>query len=289
MERKIIFEKKYYSAFNEYSDPVETENFLLYQVGDAFYYNGWLIGKHEQYFDIELSIAVQNAAMFYTGGCGTELKRSEIYVSLKGEMHGIEANNTFRYQYFAFDIKKNSKFHAYLNGIRERYALPHKSMQSREIREIAGKIISEFMEKEVCADFLDCLLGEIVLELFRNGKERRTLEINDKKQAALALRNYIDEHFLALNTLTELSAYYGYSYAYLSGIFSEIAGVSLREYLLNKKMEYARDLLQEGKTVTETAEALSYGSIYNFSRAFRKYFGKSPRTCRCKKEVRRNR
>lgn len=40
MERKIIFEKKYYSAFNEYSDPVETENFLLYQVGDAFYYNG---------------------------------------------------------------------------------------------------------------------------------------------------------------------------------------------------------------------------------------------------------
>lgn len=54
-------------------------------------------------------------------------------------------------------------------------------------------------------------------------------------------------------------------------------------------MEYARDLLQEGKTVTETAEALSYGSIYNFSRAFRKYFGKSPRTCRCKKEVRRNR
>ena len=35
MESRIIFEKNYYTEGNVRSDPVKTENFLLYQVGDA--------------------------------------------------------------------------------------------------------------------------------------------------------------------------------------------------------------------------------------------------------------
>ncbi|PWM72435.1 MAG: hypothetical protein DBX59_06565 [Bacillota bacterium] len=278
MERKIIFEKNYYTAFNERSTPVETENFLLYQVGDGYYYNGLDIGAHEQYFDIELSIILYNSAYFYADGAGTELKKNDIYVSLKNELHQISAKNTFRYQYFAFDIRENSKFKKYLAGINARNVLPRKALQSREIIDLSGKIISEFMSAEVNADLLDCLLGQIVVGLYRGEEKNRALEINDKKQIALALRAYIDERFLTLNTLTELSAQYGYSYPYLSKVFSDVTGKSLKTYLLGKKMEYARHLLTEGASVTEAAETLSYSSIYNFSRAFKEYFGKNPET-----------
>ncbi len=275
MESRIIFEKNYYTEGNVRSDPVKTENFLLYQVGDAYYYNGLQICGHEQYFDVELSIAAYNAATFFTDGEGTEAKKNDVYVSLKGETHAISAKNTFRYRYFAFDVRENSKFRAYLPEINARYA-HEKILQSRTVTALAGRIISEFMRGEVCADLLDCLLGEIVVELRRGGAEEKSLEINDGKQAALEARNYIDGHYLELNSLAELSARCGYSYPYLSKIFSASAGMSLRRYFAEKRMEHAKEMLQEGKSVTEAAEALSYNSICNFSRAFKRYFGRSP-------------
>ena len=189
--------------------------------------------------------------------------------------YAVGDKTPFRYRYFAFDVRENSKFRAYLPEINARYA-QEKILQSRTVTALAGRIISEFMRGEVCADLLDCLLGEIVVELRRGGAEEKSLEINDGKQAALEARNYIDGHYLELNSLAELSARCGYSYPYLSKIFSASAGMSLRRYFAEKRMEHAKEMLQEGKSVTEAAEALSYNSICNFSRAFKRYFGRPP-------------
>jgi len=45
------------------------------------------------------------------------------------------------------------------------------------------------------------------------------------------------------------------------------------------KLNRSRDLLlREGMSVTETATALGYSTVYYFSRAFKKQFGQSPKT-----------
>lgn len=59
--------------------------------------------------------------------------------------------------------------------------------------------------------------------------------------------------------------------------FKEVFGLSIYDYYLTKKMELARQLLQQGKlTANAVAFQLSYESISHFTSIFKKFSGYSP-------------
>src|SRR5690625_3107458 len=60
-------------------------------------------------------------------------------------------------------------------------------------------------------------------------------------------------------------------------MFSSIYGMSLGEYIRNRKLSNATfDIQDEGMSVTETAFKYGYESVDGFSRAFREWSGISP-------------
>lgn len=64
---------------------------------------------------------------------------------------------------------------------------------------------------------------------------------------------------------------------YLSRLFKEYSGYSLREYIKKTRLDKARKLLTEtDKNVTEVAETLGYKDIYRFSNQFKEQYGTSP-------------
>ncbi|MGB0259719.1 MAG: helix-turn-helix domain-containing protein, partial [Coraliomargarita sp.] len=70
----------------------------------------------------------------------------------------------------------------------------------------------------------------------------------------------------------------GVSYSRFRFAFKEQTGFSPRTFEIMIKLNRSRDmLLREHKSVTETATALGYSSVYYFSRAFKKQFGQSPK------------
>ena len=78
--------------------------------------------------------------------------------------------------------------------------------------------------------------------------------------------------------LQELAQTLGISYSKFRILFKTHTGYSPREYENLIKLNRSRDLLQSGDySVSSTAEALGYSSVYYFSRAFKKQFGMSPR------------
>ena len=97
--------------------------------------------------------------------------------------------------------------------------------------------------------------------------------------------NYIGTHIYILEGLNELAGHFGYSYSYLSALFSKTTGDTLMNYYSMRRLDAAVMLLKEGKlSVSEIAELLKYSSIYTFSRAFKNRFGISPAEFR-KKEI----
>jgi AraC-like DNA-binding protein len=77
--------------------------------------------------------------------------------------------------------------------------------------------------------------------------------------------------------LEALARSLGISYSRFRFAFKRETGYSPREYENQMKLNRARDLLlREKKSVSETADALAYSSVYYFSRAFKKQFGESP-------------
>ena len=58
--------------------------------------------------------------------------------------------------------------------------------------------------------------------------------------------------------------------------FKAVHGTSIYNYYQKARMEKSLELLQDGKTVTETAYELGYNDLSNFTRNFKKQFNLSP-------------
>ena len=64
--------------------------------------------------------------------------------------------------------------------------------------------------------------------------------------------------------------------SYLSRRFKKEIGMSFSDYVLEKKMELAKELLLTGTTVNATADRTGFKEASYFIRVFRKYWGVTP-------------
>ncbi len=92
-----------------------------------------------------------------------------------------------------------------------------------------------------------------------------------------SLIDYIDTHIYTINKLDILSDVFGYNYCHLSSVFKEKVGITLASYYRYRRLSEAKRLLAEGKRVGEVSDMLKYSSMYSFSKAFKTYWGVSPK------------
>lgn len=90
------------------------------------------------------------------------------------------------------------------------------------------------------------------------------------------LVDYIEEHLDEELSLGEAAKTLGLSEYHLKRTFSFIAGVSVGEYIRNRRLACANRELVEGQTVTAVAFNYGYQSLEGFSRAFREWSGYLP-------------
>ena len=64
---------------------------------------------------------------------------------------------------------------------------------------------------------------------------------------------------------------------YLSRIFKAKTGITMQEYLINKRLTEAQKLLEKGYNVGEAATLCGYTDTFAFSKAFKSRFGKPPK------------
>lgn len=64
---------------------------------------------------------------------------------------------------------------------------------------------------------------------------------------------------------------------YMSRLFTAEMNISIVSYLVNYRMQKARELLQNGFSVSEACESVGYDDLCNFSKTYKKTFGVSPK------------
>ena len=91
---------------------------------------------------------------------------------------------------------------------------------------------------------------------------------------------YIEAHITEPIHLSDAAAETGVSSAYLSTMFKKEIGYNFIEYVNLRKIELARQMLQDGKMVYEVSELLGFENSTYFSRVFKRYTDVSPDTYR---------
>lgn len=125
-------------------------------------------------------------------------------------------------------------------------------------------------------EWLDWIVGQI-----------ETVGMGRKKEEIVDLKTQIEE-YAAANIFNELSLAkmsddLCISSSYLSRIFKSVMGTNCSEYLVNVKLDKARELLNTTDyTVKEISEKLGYASISHFNKIFKAHFGCTPKQCKKK-------
>lgn len=87
------------------------------------------------------------------------------------------------------------------------------------------------------------------------------------------VRNHYTENDLSLD---RLASEFHVSAGYLSRLFRSSLGIKYKDYVLRLKMEYAKECLTKGISVTNTSKECGYANISHFIKAFRLFVGVTP-------------
>lgn len=121
------------------------------------------------------------------------------------------------------------------------------------------------------------LVGLILLEIDR-AKNRPRRQNSGQDGLIPRVLDYLDEHYADPITLEGLAERFFVSKYYLSHAFSQAAGIPLYKYLLQTRLNAARQLLIQGMPPTQVCQHCGFGDYTNFYRAFKKHFGCSPQS-----------
>lgn len=116
--------------------------------------------------------------------------------------------------------------------------------------------------------------------------KRRLLGIHDYHRVVQA-KMYIDLHYNEQPFLEEMAAEACYSKFHFLRLFSQVYGVSPRQYLIRVRMSNARGQLEKGVSVADACYQSGFSSVTTFSGLFKRSFGVSPHTYRSRTLARR--
>lgn len=111
-------------------------------------------------------------------------------------------------------------------------------------------------------------------QLFHNSNHIEYKNIMPK--LVINIMKYIANHLTDVITLENISRELHYSTNYISTQFKHHTGLTLRAYILDKRIENAKKLLLLGKNVSETCVLSGFNDYANFIRSFTKKTGISP-------------
>ncbi|HWT75632.1 MAG TPA: AraC family transcriptional regulator [Mobilitalea sp.] len=93
----------------------------------------------------------------------------------------------------------------------------------------------------------------------------------------IQILDYINEHLAEEITIDTLAEHFYLSRYYLMHFFKEETGYTIGNYITEKRLLLAKNLVQNGSTTTEACFQSGFKNYSTFSRAFKKAFNTIPR------------
>lgn len=287
-ETIMEFLTKYHFDNRFFEEKFKLNSFTVYQAGDLYCETSTVVENHDQRY-FEISFIVSGTGFFYTDNIPTKVKKGNIYLSFKGDIHKIASDKTepLRFYYISLSAEKNTAYEEILNNLYSTYRDPeNRVMNIPYIFQNMTSILAELSDKKsYYRELIESNIIQILICLSRftiGDKELlKHYQTHNKKYFVQNLISYIDNNITQIKNLYELADKFAFDYSYMSESFKKVIGVTLKDYFIQKKMEYAKKLLLVNKkTITEVSEELQYSSIHNFTRAFKNYYKITPQQFR---------
>ncbi len=255
----------------------------IFQVSELSLAAGGEIDEHVQICD-EITYVVSGSATFYINGEAVVLKHGQICYLRKNSTHKIEVgmNRDFRYLCIGIVLNEQNEYtKSFISGMKNmNWFVKNDTGNMRIILEM---FINEFYMPDRRTDAMINLYASIVflmltrmLEENSNEKHQNTVTVYAQHMIYNILR-YIDREYMNIKSVDDIAKRFSYSEYYISHLFRQKVGISIKQYVILKKMERAAELLKKTDiSITDISESMNYYSPHTFSRAFKKIYSVTP-------------
>lgn len=223
------------------------------------------------YFELEL--VVDGEAIHHLNGKSSKIGRGSLVIIAPTDFHGIEPLSPMKLWNVSFD-----------ESLLSQRRLTELSRPER-VRELT--LDEDTLEKAVSlmnllsgeskrsdggcsAELCECLLTVLA----RQGSKAKKERSSDGGIGRAIL--YMNIHFRDDPSLDTVAAQAGFHPHYFSELFGRVTGKSFSSYLAELKIDYAKNMLDSGFSVTETCHRSGFGSLSTFLTAFKKATGTTP-------------
>lgn len=259
----------------------------LYQAGEVSCVDGYEIPSHTQWCH-EISYVISGEGYFTSDNETDLLVEGDIHFCPAGKTHAIRTaeGSNLRYAYIGFLLNDEADKDETLKALKDYYAqlAYYKVTDTRNLivplfqnlDELYGQ--ESFFNKMVEAYLLQMLV--LVYRCFEaQPKSEYFPPVSDKNisQSMYAVAKYIDKHIFENINVQQLAQKIGYNYSYLSDAFCRCNGITIRQYISNRKIQKAIELMCCGKlSLGQVSNRLQYATVQSFSKAFKRTMGCSP-------------
>lgn len=169
--------------------------------------------------------------------------------------------------------RKTNLSNAFVLAEQNGYLFSMDPVAKNQIIGLLKELIYETEEKEFGRDIMvDAVIQRLLILLSRY----KRMNLQDEKTNLSGVLRYINQHYTEQITLDFLCEKFFISKFYLSRSFKQITGKSVYQYILEKRMYMARQLLIYGEKPTDIYALCGFRQYSNFYRAFKKYYQMSP-------------
>ena len=147
-----------------------------------------------------------------------------------------------------------------------------------------------FQKREAFEEMIEYLLREILLFSFRIKSEGNAAHISaknligsetEKIRTVNRVAGYLADHYQESSSLDELASRFFTNKFYLTRIFKQVTGFTIREYLYIQRVQKAQEFLRSSLLpITEIALMVGFENVSYFEKIFRRYCMQSPREYR---------
>ena len=253
-----------------------TGNIDVVQIGETCLDKGASVKEHIQVCH-EVTLIVSGKGELSADGEKVTVSAGDIQLVSKGTAHGIKASDDarLRYIHFAFDLSKDAPceltdFYGQCKGV-----LIH---DDGNIGFILNMLVSEYACESgltyIMRESLACAAPVLIWRRANTVSAAQSPPVikSPMGSTVYGIIKYIDNNINEKMTVKSIAKKFSYSDEYISRMFKQKTGKSLKKYILAAKMKYAGKLLSEKKrSVGEIAELTGYSSAQAFCKAYKKY------------------
>ena len=259
-----------------------TESAEFRQIAELSLIRNGEITPHIQYCD-EITYVISGKATVYSGEDVREVTTGDVHYIREGQYHRIVADTNENFHYYCIGFQPNISY----RGLQVFQSLIQNNSSfyikdESNIKALFDLLINEFyLRDEESNLMIHHYFCQILIQIYRlrTGKAKHTLSKSNTEasnDAVFRILQYINREHIHTTSIKQIAEALSYSECYISHVFKEKMGTTIKDYLMQKKIATAAGLLKNSNmTITEIAEHLHFSSLHVFGLAFKRYMNMS--------------